>query len=96
MLDAGAHISNLGILTARWEAEARESTKDHIHDAAARNTERPCLTTFYLEGESQHPKIVLCAPLHIHTSTQNKQSVLMTFACEMMTKCLVLSPRETS
>lgn len=97
MLDAGAHICNLGILTARWEAEARESTKDHIHDATARNSERPCLKTFYLEGENQHPKIVLCAPPpYPHTSTQNKKSVLMTFACEVDDEVHGAEFRETS
>lgn len=98
MLDAGAHICSLGILTARWEAEARESTKDHIHDATARNSERPCLKTFYLEGENQHLKIVLCAPPppYPHTSTQNKKSVLMTFACEVDDKVHGAEFRETS
>lgn len=76
MLNAGAHICNPDFLTTRWEAEARGSTKDQIHNATTRNTERPCLKTFYL-GENQHPEIVL------DPSPQNKKYILITFACEM-------------
>jgi hypothetical protein len=41
-MDAGASFCTPSILPARWEAETRESTKEHIHSANSRNTERPC------------------------------------------------------
>lgn len=62
------------------------STKDHIHSATSRSTERPCPNK--VEGEDQHLKSrSLPAPPHppdLHPSTQDvKTDILIIFALDM-------------
>lgn len=68
-------VYNPHILLARWEAET-ESTKDHIHSATSRNTERPCpktrqkgrINTWKHEKLFSAPSLY---PPYPHTSTQD-------------------------
>lgn len=78
---------NPHILLARWEAET-ESTKDHIHSATSRNTERPCPKT--RQKERLKPEKLFSAPSlyppYPHTSTQDlkkNQNILIIFAFDV-------------